>query len=897
MDVRTWTTVSRLLDDALDLPASARPAWIETLGPEYEALKPRLRALLAQADGLDRASFLATLPKFDAAAGEETDEAPSRVGALVGPYRLLQPIASGGQGAVWRAERADGLLARAVAVKLPHGLAFRPGLAERMAREREILATLTHPNIARLYDAGVTADGEPFLALEYVEGTAIDQHVAARGLAVPARVRLFLQVVRAVAFAHGRLVIHRDLKPSNVLVTPEGEVRLLDFGIAKLLDDAADSTLTVEAGRAMTLAYASPEQIAQQPLGVATDVYSLGVLLFELLTGARPYAPARESAAALEEAILTQEPSRASQTAAAAAARKALRGDLDTILAKALRKAPAERYASAEAFGDDLVRWLDGLPVSARPASRTYRLRRFAGRHRVGVAATAASLVAVLAGAGVAVWQAGVARAEQRRAEEVKAFIASVLQDANPDGANARPAAVLDLLKRAEERLAEQPSGPVKAELLIVLGEGLLGLGDTQTLVSVAGRAVDESTRAADPALRVRAHVLQAQALFYSGEPAAMLAAVERAEAMLADVPAEAPVSRATLSRLRADAHIRAGRYAAGVDAARESLALTERAGGSPRELLEALMIVADAEHHAKHPAEAVAAAERALAIVETLFADNPGHPYALRTRGLYADALLDKGEVRRSVDLMQRVVAESEAVFGPDGRSVAYRLQRLAHMQMRLGWHDAAVISARRALAIIERQPHVGASVVAPFHNAVALALVGTRRGGDALPHADRAVAAATALFGPVHDNTVNARALRTEALWQAGRRAEAAREAPDIVAAMEAGGRALWRPLLVAGLVAGGSGDVAGALAHFERAEAASNGDDSVLWRILAARGQVELAAGRHLAAAASFDRAVTLLDQLDLDDPPDAVDAHEGLRRARRSTGRTVPVAATR
>ena len=891
MDVRTWTTVSRLLDEALDLPPSARAAWLEALAAEHEGVKPRLRELLAQADVLDREAFLATLPKFDTTPDAPAAAAGSRAGARVGPYRLVDLIASGGQGTVWRAERADGLMTRPVAVKLPHGLAFRPGLAERMAREREILATLTHPNIARLYDAGVTDEGEPFLALEYVDGAAIDRHVAARGLSVPARVRLFLQVVRAVAFAHGRLVIHRDLKPSNVLVTPEGDVRLLDFGIAKLLDEAADSTLTVESGRAMTLAYASPEQIMQQPLGVATDVYSLGVLLFELLTGSRPYVPARESAAALEDAILSQDARRASDAAATGGDRRVLRGDLDTILAKALHKAPAERYASADAFGDDLARWLDGLPVSARPASRVYRLRRFVGRHRVGVAATAASLVAVLAGAGVAVWQAGVARAEQRRAEEVKEFIASVLRDANPDGANARPVAVLDLLKRADERLAAQPSGPGKAELLIVLGEGLLGLGDTQTLLGVAGRAVAEASGAGDPVLQVRAHVLHAQALFYGGEPAAMLAAIERAESHLAAMPAAEPVSRATLQRLRADAHIRAGRYAEGVRAARESLALTERAGGSPRELLQALMIVADAEHLAKHPAEAVAAAERALAIVESEFAGNPGHPFALRTRALYAESLMDKAEPRRAVEMMQRVVTDSEAVFGASGRTVAFRLQRLAHMQLRRGRYHDAVLSSRRALAIIEQHTGTGASSAAAFHNAVALAMVGARQGGAAVPYADQAIAGAVGLFGPAHDNTLNVRALRAEALWQAGRRAEASRDVRDILATLEPSGRTLWRPLFMAGLVAEGAGEIAGARGYLDRAEAAATSDPTALWRVLAARGRIERQDGHADVAAAFLERALALVRELGLEDPPDAVDAAIELDRARRGTGRAI------
>jgi eukaryotic-like serine/threonine-protein kinase len=464
MDVKTWTTVSRLLDDALDLPPGARADWLDCLGAEHDAVKPRLRELLAQAASMDRELFLATLPKLGEAANaapdhdaDGTEGATSRIGARVGPYTLVRPIASGGQGAVWLAERTDGVLTRPVALKLPHGLAFRPGLAERMARERDILATLTHPHIARLYDAGVTAEGEPYLALEYVDGTAIDAHAKARDLSIPARVRLFLQVVRAVAFAHGQLVIHRDLKPSNILVTPEGYVRLLDFGIAKLLvEEALDSTLTVEAGRALTLAYASPEQVAQRPLGVASDVYSLGVVLFELLTGARPYRLERESAALLEEAVLTQEPRRASDGATDRATKRALAGDIDTILAKTLKKDPMARYASADTLADDLERCLDGRPVLAQPDSRSYRLRKFVRRHAVGVAASAAVLLAIVAGAGVAVWQAQVARAErdaarvqQDRSDASNGFLQSLLQQASPD----RPLTATELLDRGTKQL------------------------------------------------------------------------------------------------------------------------------------------------------------------------------------------------------------------------------------------------------------------------------------------------------------------------------------------------------------------------------------------------------------------------------------------------------------
>ncbi len=518
MDVATWTTISQLLDQALDLPAAARAAWVERLAPEYDGVKAQLRALLTDASAMDRDAFLATLPKFATAVGEAPPGDDSRAGAMVGPYRLVRVIASGGQGSVWLAERADGLLARPVAVKLPHGLAFRPGLAERMGRERDILARLAHPHIARLYDAGLSATGEPYLALEYVEGEAIDRHVQTRSLDVRACVRLFQQVTDAVAFAHGRLVIHRDLKPSNILVTGDGDVRLLDFGIAALLaDGGVDSTLTRDAGRAMTLAYASPEQVRQQPLGVATDIYSLGVVLFELLTGARPYTLARQSAAALEDAVLTQEPRRASEVAPAAA-RRMLAGDLETILAKALKKDPEARYPSVEALADDLARWLEGRPVLARPDSRAYRLRKFVGRHRVAVAASAAALAAVLTGAGAAIWQAGVARAErdaallqQARAQASSGFLQSLLQQAGVD----TPLTATQLLDRGAAQLdADTTMDPaVLAFLQYEISTHYLRFNQTDREVALLTKSAAGARRAGDRPLEAAAQCAAAWSL------------------------------------------------------------------------------------------------------------------------------------------------------------------------------------------------------------------------------------------------------------------------------------------------------------------------------------------------------------------------------------------------
>jgi serine/threonine-protein kinase len=319
---------------------------------------------------------------------------------------------------VWLAERSDGQMKRQVALKLPHMGHRDLQLPERFARERDILAALNHSNIARLYDAGVSESGQPYLAMEYVSGAALDSHCDTACLPVRERLRMFLQVLEAVQFAHSHLIIHRDLKPSNLLATPQGQVMLLDFGVAKLLrDTAGEDRLTQFAGRLLTLEYASPEQITGEGLGIGSDIYSLGVVLYELLCGARPYRLKRESAASLEEAILGQEPLRPSHVSisestaqargtSAGKLRRVLTGDLDNIALKALKKHPNERYVSIDAFKQDIVNHLNRVPVSARPDGRWYHFSRFVSRHRLPVSVGSLALLAIVASAVVAVWQA-----------------------------------------------------------------------------------------------------------------------------------------------------------------------------------------------------------------------------------------------------------------------------------------------------------------------------------------------------------------------------------------------------------------------------------------------------------------------------------------------------------
>jgi serine/threonine-protein kinase len=299
--------VNNLLEVALALPESERQHWLDSLPPDQQSLVPVLSSMLARA-GQEADSFLRQ-PFSLATAGDQASQATGdQPGSEVGPYRLIKELGAGGMATVWLAERTDGVLQRQVALKLPHA-SWVHGLAQRMAREREILAVLEHPRIARLYDAGVTPEGRPWMALECVTGAPIDSYCEEHKLDVRQRLELFLQVTDAVAHAHARLIVHRDLKPSNILVTPGGEVRLLDFGVAKLLEEepAGAANLTRLVGSAATPGYASPEQIGCRPITVATDVYSLGIVLYELLVGQRPYQLTHNSGAALERAILSAE--------------------------------------------------------------------------------------------------------------------------------------------------------------------------------------------------------------------------------------------------------------------------------------------------------------------------------------------------------------------------------------------------------------------------------------------------------------------------------------------------------------------------------------------------------------------------------------------------------------
>jgi eukaryotic-like serine/threonine-protein kinase len=397
-----WKRLSPLLDVALDLAPPERAAWLAALPAEHADLRESLAELLAGRAAVETDDFLNRLPEFSAVPSALTLGPES----IVGPYRLLRELGVGGTSSVWLAERVDHSIQRKVALKLPHlGLVDR-GIAERIARERQILAGLEHPNIARLYDAGVDERGRPYLALEYVDGVPPDEYCRSASLDICAKLALFLNILRAVAFAHARLIVHRDLKPNNILISQDGEVRLLDFGIARLLlpDNAGVTQHTIAGASALTPAYAAPEQFTGKAVTVATDVYSLGVILFEMLTGASPYSPAGQSLGAYEQEVLYVEPPLPSRVAPPAEVSD-LRGDMDAIVAKALEKSPGDRYASVEAFARDVEHYLAREPVSARPRKFGYVARKFLRRNAVSVGIAFAGVLILSVALGVAAWQ------------------------------------------------------------------------------------------------------------------------------------------------------------------------------------------------------------------------------------------------------------------------------------------------------------------------------------------------------------------------------------------------------------------------------------------------------------------------------------------------------------
>jgi eukaryotic-like serine/threonine-protein kinase len=551
--------ISDLLDKALDLDATAREPWLAELARTEPGLATTLRTLLSRQGELEtdelliqggRAMGSAVLANaIEGRTGAPTAPSMSaqfilQSGTTIGPYRLIRPLGEGGMASVWLADRVDGQLKREVALKLLHAWRNSRELVERFARERDMLAGLAHPNIARLYDAGVTANGQPWIALEYVEGLDFAAYADQNALSIRQRVESILQVMAAVQHAHQNLIVHRDLKPTNILVNKKGEVRLLDFGIAKLLQQenvsAAETELTRSSGRALTLRYAAPEQIEGKPITTATDVYALGLVLYELLTGASARdgkKPKKKSSGATNEKTNTQaerealttdilRPSRGAIDKKIADVRghvtpaeikSTLSGDLDTILLKALAREPTRRYPTVSAFAADLSAWLERRPIAARAPSFAYAMRMFVSRQRVPLAIGCTVLMA-LGASGVFAWKQHLhANQQSERAEKVQIFMANLLSDAEPEGVEGEKAltakSLLDAgVDRARIDYRAQPI--IRGETLTELARVYIRIGESaigEKLLLEAIALIEKNATVAESSLQTAQSYLGAQ--------------------------------------------------------------------------------------------------------------------------------------------------------------------------------------------------------------------------------------------------------------------------------------------------------------------------------------------------------------------------------------------------
>lgn len=743
------STLGQLLDEALELEPAEREKWLVSLDARFDDLKPRLHQLLVKAAEVEARDFLGALPPL--AATEPGADLNTVEGQRIGPYRLDKLLGAGGMGVVWLASRADGLFERQVALKLPHRQRLSTDFAERMARERTILASLNHPNIARLYDAGFTTEGQPYLALEYVAGLRIDEFCRRECCGLAERLRLFLQVADAVASAHAQLVVHRDLKPANVLVTNSGDVRLLDFGIAKLLAfEGADSgNLTEVGGRALTPEYASPEQLRGDAITTASDVYSLGVVLFELLTGARPYRARRDTRGALEDAILQGDVTQPSQVEGPHA--RQLRGDLDTIVLKSLRTLPHERYATVNEFAADIRRHLAQQPIEARPASRRYVFGRFVKRNRVAVLAASIATVAILAGLAAATLGMIRARAAETQARgeaaktrQVTDFVVDLFEVSDPGRARGQTITAREILDTAASRLdRELTSSPeVRAAMLATIADvyGKLGL-------------YQEAEPLAAAALKTREQVLPGSVELADSldQVGALDAQLGRVDAALARHDAALTLREATTEpnvlaialtmRLRGDALKQGTRY-------REAQAVF-------RDVAARLI--------AAGQGESVESASTNSRLAET-------HNF-----------LGERPQAEKLFRVADRIYRKA---LGADHPSVANNLHSLAILYRQTGRHALADATLTEVLTIQRRALGNAHPDVADTLNSRAMLLLAMERRDEALAVAKQSVAIYRTALGAEHNQTNLARVNLARVLTRLGRLEAAEQEYREVLA-----------------------------------------------------------------------------------------------------------------
>ncbi len=732
-----WRRLRALVGELVELPPAAREA---LLAGEEPALAAEARALLAaDTEGAserferavaDRAADLlsavaesdAVSSPLDESPDESRDDTRSLAGLELGPWRLERPLGRGGMAEVWEAHRSDGQYEQAVAVKLLKRGMDSEEIVARFRRERQILARLEHPAIARLLDGGVAPDGRLYLVLEKVDGEPITDWCERTGAGLDRRLGLLIEVCEAVAVAHRQLVVHRDLKPSNILVDATGKVKLLDFGIAKLLDDdGAGGAATRTEVRILTPAYAAPEQVQGEPVSTATDVYTLGVLAYELVTGRLPHrrptgGPAGLKMAQLESAVAAESVPRPSQALATAAAAgspeavdrrrlaRAVRGDLDTVLLTALQRDPARRYATVGALAEDLRRFLSGHPVAARPDTVGYRVRKFVGRHRVAVVASALALATLVTALAVALVQAGHAAAQARRAERVQHFLIEVFRKSEPGESLGETLTAQQILAdgvgQIDRQLAAEPE--VAADLYDALAEIHQRLGLVPYAVELAERALAlrERRLPSDPA-KLGGTLTRLASLSLDGDsPLEAVAFAERAWHLLREARGADDLDTAVAEGELAAALIWQHRHDESVAHFRHALEVLRLRGGAEDARTGSLQVgLAEALEQNGAYEEAITNFREALPLLARALGEQ--HPELSIARRDLAGLLDRVGRPQEAEPLMVSALAAQRKVLGDRHWQVGETLFSYGILLTTAGRHGEAEAAFREALTI----------------------------------------------------------------------------------------------------------------------------------------------------------------------------------------------------
>ncbi len=667
MDSDRWDRVSAVFGEAVEVAVEERQQFLEQACGDDQELLQEVESLLA-AHSSAQGEFLEQLSP--AAAGH-LDDTGAKPPERIGSWRVVGEIGRGGMGVVYEARRDDGQFEQTAAVKLIKRGMDSEQILERFLRERQILARMEHPGIARLLDGGVTSQGRPWFALERVEGAPLTEYCDQQGLDVKARLRLFGEVCSAVEYAHRNLVVHRDLKPSNVLVDDDRRVKLLDFGIAKILRNSDESagTRTAAEGRLVSPGYGAPELVLGDPITTATDVYSLGVILYEMLSGARPY---ELQPGPIANQIMRQAgspPPKLSTVAAKASRRRGLDSDLDTIAAKAVQFEPQRRYASAEALREDVERYLRSEPVRACPDSLAYRAKKFFQRHRTSVVAAILVILSLVLGLGAALWQADVAarerdtaRQESEQAQQARDFIVDLFRDSDPrepGGPELTARQILDRgLERVRSRGADRPD--LRVELLNTVGEVSTLLGDY-----AGARALYKESLEIDSGERVQDQLRLAAALNGYGQASGYLGEDEVAEEH---------------QRRALDIYL-------------------ELSGLDDLETAQAFNDLGVALARQRKLPEAVESYRKSVDIYERVA--GPDHPETLSTLGNLSLSVRLMGDFLEAERLLELVIERMRRSHGEGHSDMGYYLGELAAAKVRLGRLQEAEPMSRRSFEL----------------------------------------------------------------------------------------------------------------------------------------------------------------------------------------------------